>query len=225
MNSPDLSLLSRLGWLADTPADFRNALLSRCLVRTAGPGDALYHVGDAAGGLYGVVQGQLGVHGAQHGANPTLVHIAGPGFWTGEFAALTGGARMVSLIARSHVVMVRLPRAELLRLAEADPSAWRYLATLSVQNTARAMAIIGALRRDKATDRLAATLVNLGAELGSGSAVLHLSQDDLGTLARLSRGSVNTALARLEREGLVRRSYSAITLLDRAALAAFEEQA
>lgn len=223
MSSPDLSLLHRTGWLAETPAPFRAAVLSRCTVRSAALGEALYHVGDEAGGLYGVAQGQVGVHGIQHGAEPTLFHIVAPGFWTGEFAALTGQARVISLVARSAVLVARLSRAEFLRVAEADPLAWRHLAVLAVRNTRRTVAIVGALRREGATGRLAATLVNLGAEVGGTPPILHLSQDDLGSLARLSRGSVNAALARLEGAGLLQRSYAAITLLDVAALAAFED--
>lgn len=215
-----MTVLRQVGWLADTPAAFRDTVLARCTVRTAEPGEALYHVGDEAGGLYGVAQGQVGVHGIPHGAKPTLLHIVGPGFWTGEFATLTGQPRVVSLVARTTVQAVRLPRAEFLRIAEADPQAWRHLAMMAVHNTRRAVGIVDALRRDGATDRLAATLVNLASEEGGSPVTLRLSQDDLGTLSRLSRGSVNAALARLEGAGLLRRDYGAITLPDVAALAA-----
>ena len=218
----DLSVFQRCGWLADTPAAFRSMILSGCVARTAGPGEVLYHVGDAAGGLYGVVQGQVGVHGAPHSGAQTLLHIVGPGFWTGEFTTVTGNRRAISLVARSAVLVLLLPRATLLRLAAAEPLIWRHVATLAVQNNIRAVSIITALRREAATPRLAATLVNLAAEVDALPAVLHLSQDELGALSRLSRGSVNAALARLERLGLLRRDYGAITLLDVEALAAFE---
>jgi CRP/FNR family transcriptional regulator, cyclic AMP receptor protein len=223
LSTPDLSLLHRVGWLAETPDAFRSALMSRCTVRSAGPGETLYHVGDAAGGLFGVAQGQVGIHGAPHGADPTLMHIVGPGFWTGEFATLTGGKRLISLVARSPLIVCHLPRVEFLRVAEADPLAWRLLAMLTANNNARTLRVIGALRRESAAGRLAATLVNLAAELYEAPAVLRLSQEDLGALARLSRGSVNSALARLESAGLLRRDYGAIALHDVAALEAYEQ--
>jgi CRP/FNR family transcriptional regulator, cyclic AMP receptor protein len=222
LRDPDLSALHVTGWLADTPEPFRARVLSRCTLRTLGPGEALYHVGDEAGGLYGVVRGQVGVHGAPQGGSQTLFHIVGPGFWTGEFTTLTGKGRVISLIARTAAHVVRLHRADFQRIAEADPRAWRHFSLLAVQNTLRAVRVIDALRREDATERLAATLVNLAQEQPDSPVVLRLSQDDLGALSRLSRGSVNAALARLEGAGLLHRDYGAITLRDVAALDAYE---
>jgi CRP-like cAMP-binding protein len=223
LRDPDLSALHITGWLAETPEPFRALVLSRCKLRTAAPGEALYHVGDEAGGLYGIARGQVGVHGAPQGGSQTLFHVVGPGFWTGEFTTLTGKGRLISLIARTPAQVVRLHRADFQRIAEADPQAWRHFSLLTVHNTLRAIRIIDALRREDATDRLAATLLNLAREQPDSPLVLRLSQDDLGALARLSRGSVNAALARLEGAGLLRRDYGAITLHDVAALAGFAE--
>jgi CRP-like cAMP-binding protein len=223
LRDPDLSVLQTTGWLAETPEPFRAQVLARCLLRSADPGEALYHVGDDQGGLYGILRGQVGVHGAPQGGAETLFHIVGPGFWTGEFTTLTGKGRVISLIARTPVQVVRLHRADFQRIAEAEPHAWRHFSLLTVQNTLRAIRVIDALRREDATDRLAATLLNLAREQPESPVVLRLSQDDLGTLARLSRGSVNAALARLEGMGLLRRDYGAITLHDATALAAFAE--
>lgn len=223
MRDPDLSVLQQTGWLAETPGPFRALVLARCLTRTVGPGEALYHVGDEAGGLYGIARGQVGVHGAAQGGAETLFHIVGPGFWTGEFTTLTGKGRIISLMARTAVQVLRLPRTDFLRIAEDDPQAWRHLSLLTVGNNLRTLRVIEALRRDDATDRLAATLVNLGHEQPGSPVVLRLSQDDLGAMARLSRGSVNAALARLEGAGLLRRDYGAITLQDVSALIAYEK--
>jgi CRP/FNR family transcriptional regulator, cyclic AMP receptor protein len=222
LRDPDLSALHVTGWLSETPEPFRTLVLSRCTLRSAHPGEALYNFGEEAGGLYGIVRGQVGVHGAPQGGAETLFHIVGPGFWTGEFTTLTGQRRVISLAARSPVQVVRLHRADFLRIAEADPQAWRHFSALTVLNTLRAIRIIDALRREDATERLAATLVNLGREQSESPVVLRLSQDELGAMSRLSRGSVNAALGRLEGAGLLRRDYGAITLLDVAALAAFE---
>jgi CRP-like cAMP-binding protein len=123
--------------------------------------------------------------------------------------------------------VLRLPRSALQRIVEKDPLAWRYLTLLVVRNNARAIAVIAALRRDNAAERLAATLVNLAADLPpaeAGGTVARVSQQDLGALARLSRGSVNAGLARLEAAGLIVRDYAAITLADPPALAAFTDR-
>lgn len=232
MNTPqqrpkdlDFSALARRGWLAEVPAGFRAAVLSRCDVLSVAPDEAVYHVGDESGGFYGVAEGQVGVHGAPHGAGATLLHLVGPGFWTGEFAATTQQVRIIALVARTPARVLRLSRAAFLRIAEQDPQAWRHLSVMVVRNTARAIAIINALRRDSAAERLAATLMNLAAEVAETPAVIHASQDDLGALAHLSRGSVNAALSRLEAAGLIRRDYGAVTLNDAAALAHYIDHA
>lgn len=221
ISDADLSAFARLGWLSQVPVEFRELFLSRCDRLSVETGEAIYNVGDEAGGLYGVVEGQVGIHGTPHGASAALLHLVGPGFWTGECAAATQQTRIIALVARTPARVLRLSRAALLRIAEQDPQTWRYILLMVVQNTARSIAVINALRRESAAERLAATLVNLGAEFDENPSVIRASQDDLGALARLSRGSVNAALTRLERAGLIRRDYGAITLRDPAALASY----
>lgn len=223
MRDPDLSFLFRTGWLADASDKLRDAIQARCSFRAVSKGESLYHVGDEPGGLYGVVQGQIGVHGNQLGEEPTLFHMVGPGFWTGEFATITGQPRVISLTARTAGQVVRLTRMDFLRIAEADPMAWRHIALMAARNIQRAVVINGAMRREKPAERLASTLVNLAAEFGGEPVVLRVSQDDLAAIVRMSRGSVNAALARLESALLLRRDYGAITLNDLSALAAYEE--
>lgn len=223
MRDLQLSSLFRSGWLADASDELRDAIQARCSYRAVSEGESLYHVGDETGGLYGVVQGQVGIHGDQFGSEPTLIHIVGPGFWTGEFATITGQSRIIALTARTTGQVVRLTRSDFLRIAEAYPLAWRHIALMSSRNNQRAMAINGAMRREKPTERLATTLVNLAAELSGDAAVLRVSQEELAAMIRMSRGSVNAALARLESAGLLRRDYGTITVLDVAAIAAFED--
>lgn len=223
MRDPDLSFLFRTGWLADASEDLRDAIQSRSSLRTVTEGETLYHVGDAPGGLYGVAQGLVSIHGGQHGDEQTLFHVVGPGFWTGEYATITGQPRLVSLTARTTVQVVRLTRADFLRIADAYPLAWRHVALMASRNVERALAINGAMRRDKPTERLALTLKNIALELPGPPTVLRVSQEDLAAMICMSRGSVNAALARLEGAGLLRRDYGTITLHDVAGLAAFQD--
>ncbi len=219
----DTSAVETGGWLARTPTAFREAVLARSDRIHLGPGEALYHAGDEAGGLYGVAEGIVEAHLHPRGDAPTLLHLLGPGFWTGEFATATGQPRLIALIARSQCRILRLSRAEFQRLAEEDPLAWQFLAHLAIGNLARTVAVITALRQHSAPARLALTLANLARETDTRPPMLRLSQAELGIMAQMSRGAVNAALARLEHAGLVRRDYGAITVLDVNALAAFED--
>jgi CRP/FNR family transcriptional regulator, cyclic AMP receptor protein len=215
----------RKGWLSQTPTDFREMVLSRSDLIKLGPGEALYHAGDDAGGLYGVVSGLIELHLHPLGHAPTLLLIVGPGFWTGEFATATGRPRLIALIARSECNILRLSRAEFLRLAQDRPQTWQLLAQLAVGNVERAIMIIAALRQQSPLARLALTLAYLAREADLRPAVLRLTQAELGVLAQMSRGAVNAALAQIEARGLIRREYAAIIVTDPDALSQFSDPA
>jgi CRP/FNR family transcriptional regulator, cyclic AMP receptor protein len=214
----DTSVFHVSGWLAHSPTEFREAVLSRSDRIKLEPGQALYHAGDDAGGLFGVASGLIEAHLHPQGDTPTLLLILGPGFWTGEFATVTGRPRLIALIARSECSILRLRRTEFLRLAGEQLHTWQLLAQLAVQNVERTIMIITALRQQRPLSRLALTLAYLAREMDHCPAVLRLSQLELGVMAQMSRGEVNAALAQIEARGLIRRGYAAITVIDPDAL-------
>lgn len=214
----------RTGWLAEAPPAFREAVLARCDRITVPAGQAVYHFGDDVGGIFGVADGFLQVHGRSLSDTPTVIFIAGPGFWTGEFATATGRPRIISLVAHTDVALYRLPRAEFLRIAAADPLAWHQLAVLSTRNTAIALDLIVMLRRGDPVERLAHALYILLREVPPPARLVQVNQTDLGAVARMSRTSVNTALQVLEGRGLLRTVYRGIEVLDPGALAALADE-
>jgi CRP-like cAMP-binding protein len=205
--------LRRIGWLAAAPPKFQEAVLSRCDRISVAAGHSVYHFGDDVGGIVGVADGFVQIHARAHGEEPTLTHIAGPGFWTGEFATATGQPRIISLVAHSDLTLLRLPRAEFQRIAAVEPEAWHQLAVLSTRNTATALDLIAMLRRGDLVERLAHTLHLLLREVPPPSRTLQVSQADLGAVARMSRTSVNAALQVLEARGLVRPAYRGVEIL------------
>ena len=58
--------------------------------RAACTGDAICRVGDDTGGVFGVHEGSVEIHVQGRSNGQTLGLIAGPGFWIGDMAALTG---------------------------------------------------------------------------------------------------------------------------------------
>jgi CRP/FNR family transcriptional regulator, cyclic AMP receptor protein len=212
------------GWLGGTPAEFRNAVLARSDRIILKAGQAVYHFGDDVGGIVGVAEGFLQIHGPSPADDPTLFFIAGPGFWTGEFATATGQPRIVALQAHTDLVLLRLPRAEFLRIAATDPRAWHLLAVLSTRNTALALDLIAMLRRTRPEERLLYLVHLLGREVPGHSRVIPVTQADLGVIARMSRSAVNAALGALERQGLIRVGYKGVELIDPARIASIVTQ-
>jgi CRP/FNR family transcriptional regulator, cyclic AMP receptor protein len=208
-------------WLSQTPPDFQDQMLAKCDLLHFEAGEPVYEAGDEPGGLFGVVEGRIELHLPVHDEGPTLAFIGSPGFWAGDLAAVTGRPRRIAIVAGSDCQLLRLPRAELLRIASNDPTVWRHIAVLLALNLAKAIDTVDALSRSDPAARVAATLLNLVEDDIAGPPIISASQLDLGALARLSRSAVNAALKGLEREGLICRRYNSIEVTDVTALRQF----
>ena len=221
MKKTEDSVLRRFGWLAGTPVEFQDVVLRKSDRMTVGQGDTVFHSGDDAGGGIGVIEGFADLHVEGGGSDDTLSHIVGPGYWVGGVAALTGRPRRIGMVARTTLRLIRLPRAEILRMTEQVPEHWRHFPGLAAINLATAIDIVDALRRSDPAERLAMVLRNLNQGAPTAGGELAVSQADLAALSALSRSSVNRALAVLAARGLIRQGYKSISLQDPEALAAF----
>lgn len=208
------SIFHRTGWLSAQPEPFRRAWLEVSEPRNLPRGERIYSLGDPPGGIYGIAEGFADVMTASGYELPVLSHIARPGWWVGEAAAVTGSPRRVEIQARTdlRVSYVSLNRLEELQLA--FPDLWRILAHLTVLHLDNALMYAAALLKGNARTKVASTLVRL-----AGSEMLHdtdisipCSQLDLGEMVGLSRNSVGPAFRSLEQDGLIARdSYGLIT--------------
>lgn len=215
------------GWLSQTPPSFRDAVLSRCVLRRFERNETLYRAGDEPGGLFGLVEGGFGVIVAPGERAPFLGVLARPGFWIGEASVITRGPRAIGITATRDSVAAHLPLKQWDAIVLAEAEAWRWLALLSLRNSLLALAVIDALRRRRAEHRLAALLAILhaGSEAqGSGhahdapSAPIEISQDELAAMANLSRSSAGRLLDTLETHKVISRSYRTLRVLDLDAL-------
>lgn len=211
------------GWLSTTPADFQDRLLAACDLLTFEAGSSCFRAGDDSGATFGVVEGRTELHIALQGNDPTLGYICGPGYWS---AAAIGQRRRLSMIAGpTGCRVLRLSRAEMFRITQHDPAAWRYFAELLAQNLVNALNVIDALKRSDPIERLAVTFCNLLESLSVTQGVVNASQTDLGSLTQLGRSSVNAALSELENRGLIRRGYASIEIPSVSALRQFISRA
>ncbi len=214
-------ILKKKGWLSATPDGFQRTVLARGDVLSLRTAESLFHAGDDPGGIYGLIKGHLELHLAARGQSPTLAHIAGPGFWAGDFAAIRGAPRRFSILARGECTVLRLSRAEMQRICQEEPPSWRYLADLAVANLGLTLDFAEMLRRVDSIARVAAALAILAEDDAQGSHIVDASQADLAAMTRLSRGAVNAALNALEKRGWIARRYGGVSVTNPAALTDF----
>ena len=221
------AVLSRVGWLAAQSPDFRERVLEACDFRRIPAGTAIYALGDAPGGLYGLAAGLVDVLIAPGPFTPMLAHIAMPGWWVGEAALVTQTRRRAELTARTEVDLMHIPDSRIEGIAADDPSTWRRLGRADRRRLFEmALSLAGCLLASRDLRlRLLVTLHRLVAHAAHANRVIELpvSQRELGELTALSRNKIGRLLAQLEAEKLVSHRYGRLVVCPdrlRAALAA-----
>jgi CRP-like cAMP-binding protein len=218
-------ILQDHGWLAQTPSDFRQAVLERLSMRKVAAGERLYSAGDREGGLWGIIDGgvKFEIPGPQF--EPGVAHMAIPGFWFGETSLIRRTAREVDVYAAQSSVLAMLSLADCRTILCEDPARWQWIALLAGMNHDLAMGLVADLLLQGPQQRLVATLLRLsgwraGPHLSANPVSVHLSQQQLGLIANLSRTVVSSILLDLKQRGLIDVGYRTLEVLDGDALEA-----
>ena len=215
--SPALDLVfARRGWLSQQPAEMRRRVLEMLRRVSFDADENIVHVGDGAGGIYGVFSGGVGTLGITDVAGPTLGHIMRAGAWFGIGPLLTGGRRSMTFRAMEETELVLTPLSELRPLMAADPAFAGMIAQLTEETTRIGVEVAcEALIRD-ARRRVAAKLLRITAVRdGVVSAYpqgFRINQTDLAEMTGLSRNHTNRILNDLQAQGLVTLSYNHIQI-------------
>lgn len=214
----DLDVFGSAGWLAETSKDFRDAVLSRCIVRYYNRNDSVYRTGDDAGGLFGLVSGGVAVEVTPEDRDPYLGLFAHPGFWIGEYTLITRRPRVIGLRVTKDSVLAHLPLAQWDYIVATDPSAWRWLAMLPLRNEMTMFAIADALLVPRAPARVAAMLLVLagaGNDTATSSEIeVEIRHEEIARITNLSRSSVGRILVEFAQRGLISYKYKRFKIIN-----------
>lgn len=220
--------LSGIGWLSRMPGDFRDAMLSAAIWRTAQPGTAFMHAGATEGGMFAIARGIAEIAFIDGHPDARLVDLVHAGFWAG-YRPLLGRPRALSLVARNTVLWALVPQSSLIRMLGENPRWWQHLMQLSEDNIEIVTTAFADLMRKDSQQRVAAVLLRLAGCRQSGppageTAEVRVSQADLAAMAVMSRNTLNTIIGALESAGQVSTGYRSIILRDAAAMRALLAQ-
>jgi CRP-like cAMP-binding protein len=189
-------------------------LASMLAVRTFPPGSALFREGDRPPGVWIVRDGRVELS-VGSGRRRAVVQLLRPGDVDGDIQLLLEMRLPYTGRAVADVTCLFLAGADFEELLATRPAVGRRWLSSVAQRLAASQARILALLGGSLTTQ-AATL--LAEEAVDGR--VELPQRTLAAMLGVARPSLNKVLKDLERDGLIRISYGAIEVPDRARLAA-----
>jgi CRP/FNR family cyclic AMP-dependent transcriptional regulator len=210
-----LELASREGWLGQMLPSFRSAVLLRAHLREFKTDDTIHLAGDEPGGMYGLLAGSIRVvlAGQEHG--PYFVHLFRPVTWFGEGPAIVGQPRPVSLSAARSVTVLYLTQRAIGEIAQLDPAFWRCFVAPLMGHLDTALGATADLMIREPDKRLIAVLLRLGGcrtGAKSGPVEVDASQEDIATMANVSRSKAGSLMRKWQSMGLLALGYGRVTI-------------
>lgn len=220
--------IGQIGWLRSASGDWRDAIIAAGVVRRFEPGTVIWQAGEVGAGLIGICKGTAAaLHAMAVPATP-MIHVFGPGNWAGQGPILVDTSIQLTLVARTPIETLLVPRARVLALLDANPCHWRELGRLALEHSYLATNIATDLMIPDSRARCAATLLRLcncrfKAPPTGLTTEIGITQDELGAMANLSRASIGPILRDFVNAGLITISYRNIVLNEPSGLLAVAE--
>lgn len=195
------------------PAALQIELRESAIRKSFNDGQFLYHRGDIADGLWLIEKGQVKIgHYNDHGDMNAMV-IMGPGDSFGELACFGRFPRVIDAQTMGKVDALFISEAQMTKAMATSPEITRELLRILATQLQEALNNMVFFRNMAAPERLAQRLLALG-EGQSAPIKLGIRQQELAELIGVSRMTVGSALAELEKAGFIERHYRYLTILD-----------
>lgn len=206
-----------LNWVDTLTEKARFALLERSIPVHYKSGSTIYERLAPPKGIFRIKEGRVRLFLLKDTGSELLLKICGKGETIGDLAAVDGAPYPVFTEAMTDVVGTFISTKDLNAARKAHPEINEAL-LMQMANTARG--VVGLLERITmhSTDKQVASRLQWLARAqclqGNDAEAINVSQSDLALMLGASRQTVNKALSRLESDGLIKRDYGAITILD-----------
>jgi CRP-like cAMP-binding protein len=205
-------------WFRGLPQDLQRRILRGSRIRGFARGEVIALEGAPPSALAAVLDGEVKLVRQARQGDESLLWIAEPGAWFGEYGVLTGEKVLVTVIAKTATRLLLLPKTELDRILMEEPLYFRQFAMLALGRVSiLLMAYIHATGLEPEA-RLRGQLFVLSQmkvdELGAHAPVdLPYSQAELASLIGVSRQTVNQLLQTLVARGLVEVRFKHVRVL------------
>lgn len=213
--SPVRNFLQAQSWFKTLPAEQQDNIEAQVLTLPAARGQTLLQANERTQGWYGVLCGLVRISApATAGRRSDFLGVAA-GEWFGEGAALKNEVRRYEVVALRDTDLLCLPSVVFHQLQASSLAFNQCLVACLNLRVSQAMAVIHAGRTRSPEQRIALSLSRL---FWNRTRQLDLTQDELASLAGMSRQTANKVLNGLQEQGVISLSMNRIKILDDAAL-------
>jgi CRP-like cAMP-binding protein len=221
LNTPPHAL-RRVTYFASLPASELDHLARRCTARSLALGETLFEEGDPCRGLFVVAEGRVEIRQISLRGREQVFHAEGPGAALGEGPLFDGGGYIASAVALTPGRVLFLPRAEVIALCRRHPDVALAMLETMARRVRHFAGIVADLAFRPVTERVARHLhASVDGPIKPGTRIdLALTQAQLAARLGTVRELVARAFAQLEKEGVISRDRSRVTVRDPARLAA-----
>jgi CRP/FNR family transcriptional regulator, cyclic AMP receptor protein len=215
----NLNLLRGVPMFARLSDEHLRLLSSSLGSQTFGRGATIFHRGSVGDTLYLIVHGQVRIYTVSQLGQELSVTLFRDGNFFGELSLLDGHERSASAVAMRATTTLTLHRAAFMQAIRTYPEiAISVLEELSAR-LRHTNTYIEHLASTSAPQRVIRTLLDLAdqhgeVEPGTTRVDLHLTQDDLASLAGTTRETVNRVLSGLRDQGLIRIERARLSVLN-----------
>ena len=187
----------RQGWLANQAADFQAQVLQSPRITDRKTGELVIHFGDLPTGLYGVVDGAIGVHVLTPEGRSALATIGRRGNWFGQTPLFANRPSTLTFSVIEDTRLLFLPMAKAQEIIAMRPDFTRAFYAVSSYGAENSIANVGSLLVRNPARRIAASLLRVAPgpqDRDDGAAItVNISQEQLGEIANAGRDVVNRA--------------------------------
>lgn len=200
------------------------ALLSNSLgVQTFERGVTIFHQGSVGDVLYIIIKGQVRIYTISGTGQELSILICSDGDFFGELALLDGQPRSASAVTMRPTTTLTLHRTAFQEAIRTSPPIALAVMEVLAGRLRHSNTYAEHLVSHSAPQRVVHCLLDLAAqhgvaEDGATRIDLHLTQDDLASLAGTTRETVNRVLSSLRDQGLIRVTRARLSVLNLAQL-------
>lgn len=201
MNTAEIqAILHSVPYFSDLSAEQLEQVAQITQITTYAKGEVIFHQGEPAAGLYGVISGRVKAVRYSAEGKEYIVRFFVPTETFNEVGALDGGVNPATAIAAEESSVFLLPTAQLRPLLEGNSAMDTRIMAAMAQKLRFAMRQVEQLSMLDVKERLARFL---GDQWRSGHQECRMSQEEMAAMLGTVRQVLGRALAELQAQGAV----------------------